>query len=228
MLPASSSDSHEFHRPSSLPHDGHHGQAGWPTFDASLVGLAEAIATGVHMLEDGIRLGLITPTRWMYLKPDPGWAAAVELVSLDEMGRSLFGSSESARRRAIGTLVNAFIVSAEVDEREDVEEPLLRYRVCLLTEAEAFLAQLTHLVRDVLLHAPAVAAYERRGGRMLRAVLESFWDDPAHLLPEPQRAAHEAAGSAGEQRRLLVDWLASACDARVARWHAQLVGASST
>lgn len=226
LLPASSSDSHEFCRPSALPHDGQHGRAGWPTLDASLVGLAESIATGVHMLEDGIRLGLITATRWMCLKPDPGWAAAVELVSLGEMARSLFGSSESARRRAIGTLVNAFIVSAEVEEREDVEEPLLRYRVCLLTEAEAFLAQLTHLVHDVLLNSPAVAAYERRGARMLRAVADAFWDDPGRLLPEPQRSAHEVAGSVGEQRRLLVDWLATACDARVARWHAQLLGSS--
>ncbi|MFG6467253.1 dGTP triphosphohydrolase [Roseateles sp. BYS87W] len=224
LLPASSSDSHAFMLPSALPRDGHHGAAGWSGFDASLIGLAEALATGVHVLEDGIRLGLVTAERWLRLKPDPGWAAAVELGSPSEAARALFGASESARRRAIGTLVNAFIVSVEVDERDDIEEPLLRHRVCLLTEAEAFLAQLRHLVHEVALGAPAVSAYQRRGGRMLRAVAEAFWDDPLHLLPEAQRQAHEQAGSTGEQRRLLADWLASACDARVMRWHTQLVG----
>lgn len=225
LLPASSGDSHAFLLPSALPRDGHHGAAGWSGFDASLIGLAEAIATGVHVLEDAIRLGLLSAERWLRLKPDPGWAAAVELGSPGDMARTLFGPSESARRRAIGTLVNAFVVSAEVDERDDLEEPLLRYRVCLLTEAEAFLAQLSHLVQEVALAAPAVAAYQRRGGRQLRAVAEAFWDDPLHLLPEAQRRAHEQAGSTGEQRRLLADWLAGACDARVMRWHAQLVGA---
>lgn len=223
LLPASSSDSHAFMLPSALPRDGHHGAAGWSGFDASLVGLAEAVATGVHVLEDGIRLGLVSAERWLRLKPDPGWASAVELGTPGDMARTLFGASESARRRAIGTLVNAFVVSVEVDEREDLDEPLLRYRVCLLTEAEAFLAQLSHLVQDVALAAPATAAYQRRGGRLLRAVAEAFWDDPMHLLPEPQRRAHEQAGSATEQRRLMADWLASACDARVMRWHAQLV-----
>lgn len=226
LLPASSSDSHAFMLPSALPRDGHHGAAGWGGFDASLIGLAEALATGVHVLEDGIRLGLVSAERWLRLKPDPGWAAAVELGAPGDLARVLFGSSESSRRRAIGTLVNAFIVSAEVDEREDVDEPLLRYRVCLLTEAEAFLAQLSHLVHEVALGAPQVAAYQRRGGRMLRAVAEAFWDDPLRLLPDAPRAAHEQAGSAGEQRRLMADWLARACDARVMRWHSQLVGPS--
>jgi dGTPase len=224
LLPASSSDSHAFMLPSALPRDGQHGVAGWGGFDASLIGVAEAIAVGVHVLEDGIRLGLVTAERWLRLKPDPGWAAAVELGAPSQLAQALFGSSESARRRAVGTLINAFVVSVEVDERDDLEEALLRYRVCLLTEAEAFLAQLSHLVHEVVLGAPGVMAYQRRGGRCLQAVAEAFWDDPARLLPEAQRRAHEMAGSTGEQRRLIGDWLASTCDARVMRWHAQLVG----
>ncbi|PZP30634.1 MAG: hypothetical protein DI603_13985 [Roseateles depolymerans] len=228
LLPASSHDSHAFMLPSALPHDGQHGAAGWPGFDASLIGLAESIALGVHVLEDGLRLGLVTAERWSWLQPDPGWAAAVDLGTPADMARALFGPSESARRRTIGTLVNAFVVSAEVDEREDLDEPLLRYRVQLLTEAAAFLAQLRHLVQEVVLEAPPVLTEQHLGGRMLRDVAEAFWADPLHLLPEPQRLDHESAGSVGEQRRLIADWLASASDQRLLRWHAQLVSPRNT
>ncbi len=225
LLPASSSDSHAFMLPSALPREGQHGAAGWGGFDASLIGLAERIAMGVHVLEDGIRLGRITAEHWLRLKPDLGWAGAVELGSPTEMARTLFGPSEPARRRTVGSLVNAFIVSAEVAERDDLEEPLLRYRVSLLTEADAFLTQLHHLVQETLLGAPAVAACERRGGRMLRAVAETLWDDPRRLLPEPQRLAHEMAAGPADQRRLIADWLAGMSDQRLLRWHAQLVAA---
>lgn len=223
LLPASSSDSHEFTLPSALPADGQHGAARWCGFDASLVGVAERIAMGVHLLEDGIRLGHLTAERWLRLKPDLGWTRAVELGSPTDMARTLFGPSEPARRRTIGSLVNAFIVSAEVAERDDIEEPLLRYRVCLLAEADGFLTQLHHLVHDTLTGAPAVCAYERRGRHMLKAVADALWDDPRRLLPEPQRLEHELAADGIQQRRFIADWLAGMSDQRLQRWYGQLV-----
>lgn len=197
------------------------GKAGSPSWDGSIVSLAVDIAHGVHELEDGIVLGRIRKEDWLRYKPDRGWAMAVEVSDHEALGEDLFGASEAARRRAIGTLINAFVVSVDVHESAAIAAPLLRYRAGLLPEAREWLKQLQALVDRKVYRAPELVSVLTRSMDTMHAMLEATWQQPEARLPEALKPAFRPLGDDHARRRFIADWLAGLPDFQVLRLHHQ-------
>ncbi|MCZ8235372.1 MAG: dGTP triphosphohydrolase [Rubrivivax sp.] len=217
----SSSDAERFLRPAVRADAQRAGRAGPPSWDCSIVKLAWEIAHGVHELEDGIALGRIGHDDWRKVVPDAGWASAVEVDDHAALADSLFGASEARRRRAIGTLINAFVVSVEVDEWPEFESPLLRYQASLMPQARAWLKQLGELVDRKVFHAPELAPTLSRGLSAMQGLLETCWADPERCLPGPVLQRLRVASGERARRRCVADWLAGLPDFQCVRLQQQ-------
>lgn len=212
LMPLSSTDIANFSQALRAGHPEGHGLAGLPAFDCSIVNVAASIAQGVHELEDGIVLRRIRREDWEQTWPDAAWAEAVDLGGQAALREALFGESAAARKRAIGTLINAFVVSVEVEARSDIEEPLLRYHATLMPEAVSYLAQLQQLVSLRLWQAPEVQAQLHRGQTLLQDLFAVLASDPERLLGAGPRAAYAAAPDAKARQRIIADHLAGMSD----------------
>ena len=200
-----------------------HGHAGPGSLDASLVQLAAGIAQGVHEFEDGLTLGEIAREDWEAIELDRGWAEAVDLGDIDGIGQALFGSSTPARKRSIGTLVNALVVSAEVEPLPGHEEALLAWQVQLLPQAQVFLDGLQALVQRRLYDRAQVQMQEHRGQIVLRELFEACVTTPKRLLRDEALAAYAGAESETAKLRVIADQLAGLSDAHATRLHDKLV-----
>jgi dGTPase len=190
------------------------------------VNLAEAIAHAAHDLEDAILLGRIQREDWAALPCDEGWAGATGVrPETDGITAALFGRSAPARRRAIGALVNAFIVSIDVENRTDCEHPLLRHQAELIEGARLLLNPLLALVQQRMANTPEARQIAFRGREVLWSLHEALDADPAALLPLDALQAWRDAIDARERARVLCDHLAGMTETQALSLHQRLYGA---
>lgn len=159
------------------------------TLDASMVALAAELAAAVHELDDAIALGSVQQGDWSRLSVDPGWAEAVEL-DLDAMAEALFGSEPDQARRSIGTLVNALLISVEVETDTRVDEPLLHHRVQWLAPARRFLESLRAMVTGAWARDERVIKAQSQARVLVHALWQTLMEHPQRL-GWPQGAALE-------------------------------------
>jgi dGTPase len=192
------------------------------TLDASMVSLAQDIAHGVHALEDAMALGLVGRVDWDALPLEAVWATAVDLGSGAQVGDALFGPSPAARKRAIGSLINALVVSVDVESDASFDEALLRHRVQLMAPAHDFLSALQAVVHQGLHASAEVQAAGQRGGEMLRALFHAWCEQPALAGSAELEADCQHAKTPARVQRLVADHLAGLTDVRVERLWRQL------
>jgi dGTPase len=87
------------------------------------------------------------------------------------------------RKQLIGRLVNLFMASAQVIEKDEFTHPLLRFRVGLIGEHEALLTALKRMAFRLAIDKAAVQQLERRGERVVQDVFRALTKDPEHLVP---------------------------------------------
>lgn len=97
------------------------------SLDGSIVQLAEQLAHAVHELDDALGLGAVPRAAWDAVVLDPGWAEAVDLQP-GPLAQGLFAGPGPARRQAVGALVNALLISVDIEVDPAVDEPLLHHR----------------------------------------------------------------------------------------------------
>lgn len=176
------------------------------TLDASLVRLAEAVAQAVHGLDDALAAGAVRREDWARVQPEPVWAEAVDLDPA-RLAEALFGGAGPARRGAIGTLVNAMLISVEVEADATLDEPLLHHRAQWIAPADAFLAQLQAVVTQAWTRWPPAQAAASDGRQALQRLWHRAWTDPALLgLPAHDSVPPDAWA------RLLCDRLSGLTD----------------
>ncbi len=184
--------------------------------DTGLLEIADDIAYGVHDLEDAIVLGLLAREPLMAcwerhrapladLRAAPGDAVMAALLADD-----------SQRKRAIGALVNFFIVQVTLLEASGAPA-LLAWTGTLPAPAAAFLSDLIALVRAHVIERPVVQMLEYRGQDIVRRLFETLASDPARFLPEGARQAWAAAGDADEAARIICDTIAAMTDEQATR-----------
>jgi dGTPase len=154
-------------------------------FDSSLVELADDIAYGVHDLEDAIALGLVqmgdVHAVWRVHRAALSGLSGVPAEADIE---ALF-ADESARKQAIGLLVNFFIIHIRLSEDDAFEHPYLAWTGCLPDEVAALLEGLIALIRRHVIARPVVQMLEFRGQEIVRRLFETLLSDPARFLPAP-------------------------------------------
>ncbi|WP_374429760.1 hypothetical protein [Ideonella dechloratans] len=177
------------------------------SLDGSIVQLAEQLAHAVHEFDDALGLGAVPRATWDAVVLDPGWAEAVDLQPVP-LAQGLFAGPGPARRQAVGALVNALLISVDIEVDPAVDEPLLHHRAQWIAPAQALVASLQGLVAQAWAQAPQVAAASEEAGLALRQLWSLAWAEP-DLLGLPAHGAQPSDVWA----RLLCDRLAGLTDA---------------
>jgi dGTPase len=144
--------------------------------------LADDIAYGVHDLEDGIALKLINRDQRNEVlnkirKIDLNW---LKNNKLDNSDNNLFCSS-SVRKREIGALVHALIISAKF-KKLDFESPILRYNVTLQDKSKEILKLLKDIVFKHIINIPEARTIEYQEQQIIGRLFQAISSDPKMFL----------------------------------------------
>jgi dGTPase len=193
------------------------GAADCRALDTSLLELADDIAYGVHDLEDAIVLRLIAQDQvqalWAAHRAD---VAGLDGVPEDATIAALF-ADDSARKRAIGLLVNFFIVHIGLRCEDAHLCPLLAWTGVLAEPAAALLRAFIGLMRRQVIEQPVVQMLEFRGQEIVRRLFDTIAGDPARFLPPLWRGRWRAACDETEAMRTLCDYLSAMTDEQATR-----------
>ena len=222
LTPFSLADIEKFTELSRPPDAYKHGKSSHHTLDTSIMELGDDIAYGVHDFEDGISLGMITYDDWadVTVGIDPHWADPLQ-IDVKSMGQALFGKSGSSRKEAIGALVNAFIVSIEI-EQNDFEHDLLRLNAMLPEVPRKFLDELKKVVVRRVIKTQQVQTLEFRGQQLVMKLFDALASDPDRLLPERYRDRRHRSSDAKGKARVICDYVAGMTDEYATRLYERL------
>jgi dGTPase len=181
--------------------------------------LADDIAYGVHDLEDGIALQLISHEIWMEAedKLDRGW---MKDNQLKDIGKELFGNS-SQRKRAIGALVHAFMTNVEHSKKPGYESPLLSNQVGLTGKSKESLDILASVVIKNVIKIPEVQTLEFRGQQIVIQIFNAIASDPERFLKKAFKDTWEQATEEA-QSRVICDYISGMTDEYATRMYERL------
>lgn len=202
------------------PKEDQHGKPTQKALDTSIMELADDIAYGVHDLEDGIALHLITHEMWKSVeeKFNKEWMKENEI---EDIGSNLFGDS-SQRKRAIGALVHAFMTNAEITKKPDYKSPLLAYNAILPGNTKSALELLKSLVYDNVINIPEVQTLEFRGQQIVIQLFNALASDPKRFLKNTFRETWENASTETEKLRVICDYISGMTDEYATRIYERL------
>lgn len=202
-----------------------HAQAKYQSFDCSIMNIADDIAYGVHDLEDAIQLRLIARE-----KCDTSYLRSLlkDTVFADSLHRLmdlLFSDHIYERKEAIGKLVNYFVTSIEVKVSSvEFTDDLLRYRACLLPEAEVLLEYFKNCIYENVIDSQRARICEYSGQVIVQRLFEALSSNPENLLDAKNRALYSAAKNEQEALRVIADYIANMTDGKAHNIHEQLFG----
>ncbi|MEK6244360.1 MAG: anti-phage deoxyguanosine triphosphatase [Pseudomonadota bacterium] len=222
--PFTARDRRQFAALRAEPTDAAHGRSRYDALDAGIMTIADDIAYGVHDFEDAVALRLVQRSDWDALTQnlDYAWAAGVGVSSPGDIGDDLFSGSGHSRKRAIGALVNAFVVSVEIEELAEFDHPLLRFHSRLPAAAFDFLDKFHKLVALKVINTSPVQTLAYRGQQIVLHLFEALASDPARLLTENFARAHALTTREGEANRVICDYIAGMTDGYATRLYERL------
>ncbi|MBW7934062.1 MAG: dGTPase [Gemmatimonadaceae bacterium] len=199
------------------------GKAQHESFDTSLMELADDIAYGVHDVEDGLALGMIGRDDWHAARDsfDGAWGRRVGIRSFSWLEKELLAGSWR-RKKAIGAMVNAFVVSAVLRRNRGFEHALLRYRVALPEPAHHFLQAMKRLAYERMIKVPTVQTLEYRGQLVVMSLFQALSSDPDRLIPEKSAERVRLARTKREKARAICDYVAGMTDDYAERMYERL------
>ncbi len=205
----------------SEPSSEKHGKTRHKSLDCSIMELADDIAYGVHDLEDGIALGLVSREMLQALvsRMPSSWMNSVGL-DFDRVLTQLFGAGE--RKMAIGEIVHVLMVSVDCESLNAFEAPILDCRAKLYPEARQLLDLLQEVVAERVINLQSVQTLEYRGRYMIIRLFEALSSSPTQLLPESFAQKYLIAPSKVERRRVICDYVAGMTDSYATRMYQRL------
>lgn len=199
------------------------------SLDCSIMDVADDISFGVHDLEDGIAMGLISPESVRLWIPEDDVQSLMWHLGRhfpNEYGNDVYSgwvkalfSDNRTRKRQISRLVDYFMDECSIEELEEFSEPLLRYRAKLSADARRALDALGKANREEVIYSSTVQQMELRGQSMVIAVFEALRSEPDKFLPSDARVLWK---SSGEDIRTICDHVAGMTDLHLQRWYGRL------
>ena len=192
------------------------------SLDSSIVDVADDIAYGVHDLEDAVALDLISIDVFRKYVTKKKCGLFLDAMKnrrpvdehddiYDRFVRELFAGGTRSKR-IVGELVNYFVTNTTIVEREQFEEPLIRYNARLDTEQHKFLRSLKDIVARQVIESPNVQHLEFKGQKMVVSVFEALKSDPKSFLPADPYSQYEAANTPRKKDRVICDYVAGMTD----------------
>jgi dGTPase len=201
--------------------------ADFRALDTSLLELADDIAYGVHDLEDAIVLRLIGQDQVQALWQEHRSAVAgLDATPADATIAALF-ADDSARKRAIGLLVNFFVVHIGLSYVDAGTNPLLAWSGSMAEPAAALLRALIGLMRRHVIEQPVVQMLEFRGQEIVRRLFDTIAGEPTRFLPSVWRDRWLAAEDPTAAQRTVCDYISAMTDEQATRNYELLFSARS-
>lgn len=184
------------------------------TLDSSLMEIADDIAYGVHDLEDIVARGMvrledvIDKLKRVFGDFGPRIGSGDKAVSLCDFEKRVFDTSVE-RKRFIGKLVNLFVTSVMVKQRDEYSHPLLKFYIGFEQPVEALLNALKDLAYVLVIQRAPIQQLERRGQRIVTALFEALSEAPTELVPKDSWDAFDGKDSV---KRRVCDYIAGMTD----------------
>ena len=229
LEPFSDADKKLLQHISNATNDLKHSKSIYHSFDCSIMNVADDIAYGVHDLEDAIWLKLVDRNKCdtehlrALLKETKFASSYHNLIDL------LFSDIICERKEAIGKLVNYFITSIEVTiANDEFADDLLKYKACLLPEADALLEYFKNCVYEFVIDSQSARICEYSGQIIVQRLFEAFSSNPEDLLDIKNRNLYSKAKNEQQAMRVISDYIANMTDGRAHNIHEQLFGFSAS
>jgi dGTPase len=190
---------------------GKHSKPKYHSIDTSIMELADDISYGVHDLEDGISLGMITRLEW-----DEFFSSKKNLFdcfskTYQEVMESIFSRDSSQRKIMIGSLVHFFISNTSIEfvKGFEFECNLLSHNAKMKRSARELLDGLQDCVVEYMIKNDNVQQLEFKGQKLIVELFEVFNSDPKRLLPKSTYAKYKEQG---ENIRVICDYVSGMTD----------------
>ncbi|MCD6616193.1 anti-phage deoxyguanosine triphosphatase [Aeromonas veronii] len=190
--------------------DKHH-KTKYKAFDTSIMELADDISYGVHDLEDGIAIGLITKDMWIdEVASKIGMYKENKVaMDIDFYTGKLFSGSNKDRKHAISKLIGHFISSISIKKNKLFETQLLDLCVTLPDDSKIILDLLKSLVMTRVIKTPEVQVLEYKGQQIVLKLFEVLKSNPERLLP---RSTFDKYVNAENKERVICDYISGMTD----------------
>jgi dGTPase len=214
--------------------------------EAEVMDLSDDIAYSVHDFEDAVVNGYLDPERLSSVDEHAVLLDAIQAwvgfdFARDELEDALYrvlrmpewiGSFDGSRaalarlKNLTSDLIGRFARAATSATRDAYPAPVLtRYRAHVVVPrvVEAEMAVLKGTIGAFVVTIDGRKALYKEQRKLLKRLASALWDDPGHL--DPLHAGDFAdALTEREQRRVVVDQVASLTDQLAIAWHGRLVG----
>lgn len=200
------------------------GKTIYHSIDTSVLELADDISYAVHDFEDGVALRLIAREVWteVELRVDPGW---MKKMGLENVKDELFNTSPDfhhLRKRAIGGLVHALIISASVINVPGFESPIFSFNVCLTPEAQVLLDVLKGITTRYIIKSQSGQTIEYKGRHVVARLFEAFSSDPEMLMPKDFVGVYNKQDTETDKKRVICDYISGMSDAYAGKIYSRL------
>lgn len=200
------------------------GKTIYHSIDTSVMELADDISYAVHDFEDGVALRLITREVWDEVdkKVDPVWMNKMGLGNVKE---ELFNTSPDfhhLRKRAIGGLVHALIISASVIKVPGFESPIFSFNVGLTSDAQILLDVLKGITTRYIIKSQSGQTIEYKGRHVVSRLFEAFSSDPEMLMPKDFVGVYNKQETKTDQMRVICDYISGMSDAYAGKIYSRL------
>ncbi len=185
-----------------------HAKTIYKALDTSVLELADDISYGVHDLEDGIGLKLISRDDWEDVK---GKVPPSLLGVHSDIQKKLFSKDTCDRKAAIGSLVHLFICATLVSVNSSFSEPLLKYNITHSDEHSKYLDVLKDLTFMKMVHNPNVQLLEYKGMTIIIKLFEIISSDPERFLPRSDVPKYKELPDV-DRPRFICDYIAGMSD----------------
>ncbi|MGF6189259.1 anti-phage deoxyguanosine triphosphatase [Serratia sp. 2723] len=190
--------------------DKHH-KTCYKSFDTTIMELADDISYGVHDLEDGIALGLITKDMWMndVVSNITQYSNSDILKDIAFYNEKLFSDLGKNRKHAISKLIGYFISSVFIDELSDFSTHLLRLQAKLTPDSKEILGILKDFVMTRVIKAPEIQVLEYKGQQIVLKLFDVLRENPNRLLPKSTLLHYK---NSENKDRILCDYISGMTD----------------
>ncbi len=200
------------------------GKTIYHSIDTSVMELADDISYAVHDFEDGVALRLITREVWDEVDKnvDPTW---MKKMGLGNVKDELFNTSPDfhhLRKRAIGGLVHALIISSSVIKVPGFQSPIFSYNVGLTTEAQVLLNVLKGITTRYIIKSQSGQTIEYKGRHVVARLFEAFSSDPEMLMPKDFVGVYHKQITVTDQMRVICDYISGMSDAYAGKIYSRL------
>lgn len=201
--------------------ESNHHETIFKSFDTTIMELADDISYGVHDLEDGIALGLITKSMWesdiipIILAHNNNQLAE----NIDFYNENLFDGSNKERKHAISKLVGYFISSIHVERNDVFDTPLLMLKATQDNDSMSILKALKKFVMNRVIKTPEVQVLEYKGQQIILRIFEVLRENPNRLLPKNTLSAYK---NAENKNRVLCDYISGMTDSYATKLYHKL------